>query len=93
MSGYTARMISYFRPNCPIIALSPNKDTLHSLTLNYGVTPIHIKKFNSTDDIISECLNKYKELFDYKKDDIVILTGGLPINSKNTDFMKIEKIN
>ena len=91
MSGYTARKISHFRPNCPIIGFSPNKDTLHLLTLNYGVTPILVKKFNSTDDIIEECLNKYKELFNYQKGDTVILTGGLPINSKNTDFMKIEK--
>ena len=91
MSGYTARKISYFRPNCPIIAFSPNKDTLHSLTLNYGVTPILIKKFNSTDDIITNCIDKYKELFKYQKGDTIILTGGLPINSQNTDFMKIEK--
>ena len=29
---------------------------------------------------------------EYKIGDIVIITGGLPINAKNTDFMKIEKI-
>lgn len=29
---------------------------------------------------------------DYKIGDIVIITGGLPLNNKNTDFMKIEKI-
>ena len=92
LSGYTARKISNFRPCSQIIAFSPSIDTLHLLTLNYGITPIKTKKFNSTDDIIGECINKYKELFPYQKDDTVILTGGLPINSKNTDFMKIEKL-
>ena len=39
-SGYTARKISYFRPICPIIGLSPNMETVRSLTLTYGVIPI-----------------------------------------------------
>lgn len=93
MSGYTARKISYFRPNSIILGLSPNKKTLQSLTLNYGVIPVITKKYKGADDIIEECINKYKEQFDYQKDDIIIITGGLPINSNNTDFMKIEKIN
>lgn len=92
MSGYTARKISYFRPKSMILGLSPNKDTVRSLTLNYGIIPLLVNKFNDTDQIVDECLNKYKELFDYKEDDIVVITGGLPLNNKNTDFMKIEKI-
>ena len=92
MSGYTAKKISYFRPYSPILGLSPNLKTLNSLTLNYGVIPVLVKKYDDTDEIISECINKYKEIIDYKIGDIVIITGGLPINTKNTDFMKIEKI-
>lgn len=92
MSGYTAKKISYFRPKSPILGLSPNKNTLSSLTLNYGIIPVLEKKYNETDQIVLECINKYKEIMDYKIGDIIIITGGLPINTKNTDFMKIEKI-
>lgn len=92
LSGYTARKISYFRPISPILGLSPSINTAKSLTLNYGVIPVLVKKFSDTDKIISECINKYKEIMDYKIGDIVIITGGLPLNNKNTDFMKIEKI-
>ena len=92
LSGYTARKISYFRPKSLILGLTPNKETALSLTLNYGIIPVIVKKFKQTDEILDECINKYKEIIDYKKDDIVIITGGLPINSQNTDFMKIEKI-
>ena len=49
-------------------------------------------EFKQTDEILEECINKYKEIIDYNKDDIVIITGGLPINTQNTDFMKIQKI-
>ena len=92
ISGYTAKKISYFRPKCPIIGLSPNKNTALSLTLNYGITPVVVKKFKTTDEILQECLKKYKEIVDDFKDNIVIITGGFPINSQNTDFMKIQKI-
>ena len=92
MSGYTARKISHFRPKCLILGLSPNKQTVRSLTLNYGVFPILVKKYDDTDEIIKECIKRYKEMMNYEEDDIVIITGGLPSNNKNTDFMKIEKI-
>ena len=92
MSGYTARKISYFRPKSPILGLSPNKNTVKSLTLNYGVIPVLVKTFKDTDEITKECINKYKSVMDYKIGDTVIITGGMPLNNKNTDFMKIEKI-
>ena len=40
MSGYTAKKISRFRPPCPIIAPSPNINTIKSLALNFGIYPI-----------------------------------------------------
>lgn len=92
MSGYTARKISYFRPKSPVLGLSPNKNTIRSLTLNYGIIPVLVKKFKNTDDIIKGCIDKYKEIVDYNQGDVVVITGGLPLNNKNTDFMKIEKI-
>ena len=92
ISGYTAKKISYFRPKSPILGLSPNKKTLQTLTLNYGVIPVLARKFNDTEQIVSECINKYKEIMDYEIGDIVIITGGLPVDTKSTDFMKIEKI-
>ena len=92
ISGYTARKISSFRPLSPIVAFSPNKNTLRLLSLNYGITPILSKKYKSTDDILNNCVNKYKDIFPYKEGDTIIITGGLPVNSKNTDFMKIEKL-
>ena len=92
ISGYTARKISYFRPKSLIMGLSPDKNTIRSLTLNYGVIPILVRKYNDTDQIISECISKYKEEMDGQKDDIIIITGGLPLDRKSTDFLKIEKI-
>ena len=79
MSGYTARKISYFRPKSPVLGLSPNINTVRSLTLNYAVIPVHVKKFSDTDQIVTECINTYKEKMDYEIGDVVIITGGLPL--------------
>ncbi len=92
MSGYTARKISYFRPKSTILGLSPNLNTVRSLTLNYGIVPVKVDEFKTTDEIVNGCIEKYKEVMDYQIGDTVIITGGLPLNNKNTDFMKIEKI-
>ena len=92
LSGYTARKISYFRPKSSILALSPEINSVRSLTLNYGVYPILVKNFSNTDNILQESIKQYKNNFNFQKNDIIIITGGLPIGNKNTDFLKIEKI-
>lgn len=91
-SGYTAIKISYFRPVCPILALSPNIDTTRALTINYGVIPVLSVECKSTDTIINMCTKKAVNMFNYTGGEIVIITGGFPISNKNTNFMKIEVI-
>ena len=91
-SGYTAAKISYFRPKCPILALSPNIDTTRILTINYGIIPMLTGECKSTDTIVNMCTRKAINYFDYQGGEIVIITGGFPISNKNTNFMKIEVI-
>ncbi len=92
MSGYTPKKISYFRPICHIIAPSPNIETVRSLTMVYGVTPVKSTECHSTDEIVESCVKEAKELLDLIPNDLVIVTGGFPINIGTTNFMKIEEI-
>ena len=91
-SGYTAIRISHIRTKCPILGLSPNILTARLLTINYGVIPICVSECKSTDSIIKMCTGKAIDILDLSKDDIIIITGGIPISNKNTNFMKIEVI-
>jgi pyruvate kinase len=91
-SGYTAKKISYFRPICPIIGLSPNIETIRTLTLTYGVIPIISDECKTTDQIVKMCAKKATETLALLPQDVVIITGGFPVSSKNTNFMKIEVI-
>ncbi len=91
-SGYTALKISYFRPLCPILALSPSVETTRLLTINYGIIPVLTSECKSTDTIVNMCTKKAINFFNYNGGEIVIITGGFPISNKNTNFMKIEVI-
>ncbi len=93
MSGYTAKKISRFRPPCPIIAPSPNINTIKSLALNFGIYPILIDDLKSLDAIIEKSKKIAQDVLALKNKDSIIITGGYPFKKvKHTNFMKIEEI-
>ena len=93
MSGHTAKKISRFRPLCPVIAVSPNIETVKSLALNFGVYPILINDLKSLDAIIEKSKKIAQEFLLLKPNDTIIITGGYPFKKvKHTNFMKIEEI-
>ena len=56
-SGKTARMISKFRPNCPIIGFSTEARVCRQLNLSWGVTPLLIEEKASTDDLFNHAVD------------------------------------
>ena len=92
-SGYTAKKMSRFRPACPIIAVSPNLETVKNLNLYYGVVPILVKEFDSLDKMIKESRAIAIDALKLKQKDKIIITGGYPFKDvKHTNFMKIEEL-
>ncbi len=93
ISGYTARKISSHRPCCPILATTPKKETATSLSLNWGVLPIVVNNFKTTDDIVKNAIGIAKEKISMGKNDKIVITGGFPVvKNKYTNFLKIEEI-
>ncbi len=94
MSGSTARMISNLKPKSIILALTTDEKVGRRLALNWGVYPATLKVCNSTDEILSESLNKAKETMKLQSGDIVVTTGNFPNTKeiKPTNLMKIEII-
>ena len=93
MSGHTARKISNLRPVAPILATVPNQKVARELALNYGVYPVLVKEYNSTDEVVNDGKEKAIDFAKLNKGDYVIITGGFPnTGNKITNFMKIEEI-
>ena len=93
MSGKTARKISNLKPECPILATVPTEKVARSLALNYGVYSKVVNEYNSTDEIVTDAVEKAKDFIELDKGDKIIITGGFPNSGvKTTDFMKIEEI-
>jgi pyruvate kinase len=90
-SGFTARMVSKYRPKVPIIAITPNEKVLYSLCLLKGVIPIKGTPIKSTDEMF---ILSIKHVLDKKMiqlGDLIILTAGVPIGkSGSTNLIKIE---
>lgn len=93
MSGYTARKMSRYRPNCPVVALTPNLKTTKSLQLHFGVKAVLIDNFNSLDKIFDISKVIVEQLLELKKGDKFVITGGYPFKDiKYTNFMRIDEI-
>ena len=92
-SGYTAKRISRFRPSCPIIAVTPDLETVKSLKLHFGVHPVLIDELNTLDRIIAKSKKIAVKMANLEEGDKVVITGGYPFKSvKHTNFLEIEEI-
>lgn len=93
ISGITARMVSRFRPPIDILGITTDKKTWYKLSLSWGVTPIMSERFDSTEVLFYTAKNLATKTFDLKKDDALVITGGMTNgNTGNTNTIKIEKI-
>ncbi len=93
MSGYTARKISNLRPVAPILATVPNEKVARGLALNYGVYPVLVKEYDSTDEVVNDGKEKAIAFAHLAEGDHIVITGGFPnTGDKITNFMKIEEI-
>ncbi len=89
-SGTTAKMISRFRPDMPIIACTPDASTYRQLSLSWGVIPIQIGEEKVSDVLFEHAVNASKDTGLIKKGDLVVLTAGVPLSiSGMTNLIKV----
>lgn len=92
-SGYTAFMVSSYRPKQSIFIFSSDENMLKTLSLVWGIRCFYYDKYTSTDDTIKDVQNLLVEQGHLKKGDIVINTGSMPLHErKKTNMLKISVI-
>lgn len=90
-SGSTARRISKFRPNVPIIAFTEEEIVRHQLNLVWGVQCMKVKELFDTDQSISRMEEALKEKGIVEKGQRVIFATGMPISKRGRTNMVMVK--
>ncbi|WIF95233.1 pyruvate kinase [Caminicella sporogenes] len=89
-SGFTARMVSKFRPKAPIIAATTCERIQRRMLLIWGVKPILMKQVKSTDEVFELSVQKAKEHGYIKDGDLVVITAGIPVGVAGaTNLIKV----
>lgn len=93
-SGYTARLVSRFRRNSPIFAITPSPKVYNQLSLVWGVTPLEVNTTaNNTDEMIKASISTAGEKGYLEKGDRVVVTAGIPFAVRGTtNLIKVEEV-
>lgn len=83
-SGFTARMVSKYRPRAPIIAVTPSERVCRKLSLVWGVQPLLAPRFESTDEMMKEAVEAALAKGLIKCGDLVVITAGVPVGVPGT---------
>ena len=87
MSGLTARMVSKYRPVCPIVAVTYSEKTCRSLCLDWGVFPVLSSKTATEEKAVSGAVEAILQEGYAEEGDLLVITAGLPLAVSGTTNM------
>lgn len=84
-TGTTARLISRFRPVCPIISCTTNEVVWRQMALSWGVVPLMAEEImTNTDDLIHHAVDKACQAGLLNSGDLTVITAGVPLGVSGT---------
>jgi pyruvate kinase len=84
LSGRSARLVSAHRPDVPILALSPGRETVRRCGLMWGVRAASMRRHEITEELIHDACARVLELGWVRRGDRVGITAGLPSGRPGT---------
>jgi pyruvate kinase len=91
-SGSTARMVSRYRPQTPILAITTNKSVYHELGMSWGVEPAMSLVFDSSEELSNNARKTAIKLGYAGVGDTIVVTAGIVKQLDGTNLMRIEKL-
>jgi pyruvate kinase len=83
LGGNTARLLSVFRPDQPVLAVTPNYKALREMQLYWGVQPCYAPIADETESMIQNSMRIASEKGGATISDKIVLVAGLPLQSPN----------
>lgn len=91
-SGNTARLISKYRPDADILAVTFDEKIQKSLMINWGVIPVVMDKPNSTDDMFEVAEKAAIASGLVETGDNIVIVAGVPVGTGGTNTMRIRTV-
>ena len=92
-SGFSARMISKYRPGCDIIGCAMDEKVCRQLNLSWGVRPILLGEEWEVFVLFERAINACKRDGLLEKGDVTVITSGVPIGrSGTTNMLKVQVV-
>ena len=92
-SGTTARLLSKYRPQHPIIACVMKEQVQRQLSLSWGITSLMMPLAHSTDELIEMSTALAKENGFLHNGELAVVTAGVPVGiSGTTNMIKIHMV-
>lgn len=92
-SGRTANLVAKYRPDVPVLALTPKDETFRFLNLRWGICPVKVNRFSTVDEILSEAPKIALKRGLLNKGDLYVITAGYQTGiSGSTNLLKVDTV-
>jgi pyruvate kinase len=91
VNGTTVRRIAKYRPRAPILALTPDPDLSRQLLLSWGVTPLGVSQYTTTDELLQEAERIVSALPWLHPGDQIVIVAGMPLGAP-TNFITVRTL-
>ncbi len=93
ISGATARLVARHRPSVPIVAATPRESSCRQLALVWGVYPLLVRAYDSTDDMYEITTRAAVQAGLVRPGDVVVITAGVPAGGEGgTNMLKVHVV-
>jgi pyruvate kinase len=92
-TGYSARLVSKYRPQPPIVAFSPSQETRRRISLFWGVSPFTIGEVKNVDRLADFAEKRLIEEKLVRRGDVIGIIAGTPFGAKGTtNMMRLHRV-
>ncbi|MGN0666117.1 MAG: pyruvate kinase [Huintestinicola sp.] len=89
-TGGTAKQLSKYRPECPIIGCTPDKRVQRQMNMSWGVIPLLMDEKSSTDELLDGAIEAAVTNGLLKNGDMTVITAGIPLGvAGRTNMLKV----